>query len=380
MKILSNNLIRKILSVFVVCSLFMSHVLVSYVGKVSSGSLDTFSDTMTRQKISETSSHTFVFDLAATSEWTGDESITIDFGEDSSVFTVDGASTVAADFDIVWDDGGTLNATGTIVDVSTSAFDCSSSSGTRDVAVFIDDTTGIVTFEACHTTNGGSGAFNETESGATIQIDYGSSASGGSNRVTNPATADTYDIALTASPESENDTGTISQAILNDDQVVVSATVNPSLSVSLSSNTCNLGVLTTSQVDSCNYNIDVDTNSTNGYQATLIEDGNLRTGGGDDIDDESGSETIVAGTEEYGVGSSDDTVSGGSGEFPTYSDCNDPVSSAVAGAVTGSAKIVARDTTSGNEVSTVCHMATIGSGTSTGSYSHIVTVIVTALY
>lgn len=377
MVILSNKIIRKTLSTFVVVSMAMSHILTSYVGTVTSGSLVNYSDTMTRQKISETSSHTFLFDLAATSEWTGDESITIDF---NGAFTVDGASAVAADFDIVWDDGGVLNATGTIVDVNTTAFDCSGSSGTRDVAVFIDDTTGIVTFEACHTTNGGSGTFDETQSGATIKIDFGTSASGGANRVTNNGTADTYDIAITVAPLSENDTGTISQVILNDDQVVVTATVNPSMTVSLSSNTCDLGVLTTAQVDSCNYNIDVDTNSTNGYRATLIEDGNLRTGAGDDIDDETGSETIVAGTEEYGVGSSDDTVSGGSTEFPTYTDCNDPVTAPVAGAITGTAKTVATAPTSGNEISTVCHMATIGSGTSTGSYSHIVTVIVTALY
>ena len=34
----------------------------------------------------------------------------------------------------------------------------------------------------------------------------------------------------------------------------------------------------------------------------------------------------------------------------------------------------------GSESVTVCHMATIGSGTATGSYSHTVTLIVTALY
>ena len=56
--------------------------------------------------------------------------------------------------------------------------DCTGHTEVNDIAVGIDDATGIVTFTAC-------GTFTSSSSGATINIEYGTAA-GGTNRVTNP--------------------------------------------------------------------------------------------------------------------------------------------------------------------------------------------------
>ncbi|NCT55271.1 hypothetical protein GW755_00335 [bacterium] len=355
MNLLSRKSFRKITAVVLFVILGNIPLLSLHPNLVSSVSLASYSDTMSRQKISTDSSHTFVLTLGATTALDAAETVEFTFAPE---FTI--ADSTDATTDYTFNDGTAR----TITDVTGSC-----SAGANNVSVLANDTAKTITFTACS-------GFTSSAAGATITIEIGIAA-GGVDIITNPAVTNTYDIGVVAATE----TGNLSQVILNDDQVQITASVNPSLTVSLSSNTCALGDLTTAQVDSCNYNINVDTNSTNGYTATITEDGNLRTGAGDDINDETGSETLVAGTEEYGVGSSDSDVAGGSNEFPTYTDCGDPVITPVAGAITASpAKVVGKNASSGTESITVCHMATIGSGTATGSYSHLVTIIVTALY
>ena len=361
MKLLSKKLSRKITAVFLFVILGNIPILSLHPNLVSSVSLASYSDTMSRQKISEYSSHTFVLTLGATTALDAGETVEFTFASD---FTIDDTTDVIADYSL---NDGTAR---TIYSVDGS---CTGSTGLNDLTVLANNTAKTITFTAC---NEAGFSYTSSAAGAVITAKIGVAA-GGVDIVTNPATTNTYNIGVVAATE----TGNISQVILNDDQIVVTATVNPSLTVSLSSNSCALGVLTTGQVDSCNYNVNVDTNSTNGYNATMTEDGNLRTSGADDIDDETGSQTLVAGTEEYGVGTSDSDLTGGSTNFPTYIDCGDPVVTPVAGAITASpAKVLGVNTASGAEAVTVCHMATIGAGTVTGSYTHTVTIIVTALY
>src|SRR3990172_7747951 len=71
----------------------------------------------------------------------------------------------------------------------------------------------------------------------------------------------------------------------------------------ISTTTVNLGALTSSSVNNASHTITVTTNGAGGYQVTVIEDGNLRTGGVDEISDVAGG-TVDAGSEEYGLATS----------------------------------------------------------------------------
>ncbi|HDL74814.1 MAG TPA: hypothetical protein ENH06_00290, partial [bacterium] len=169
------------------------------------GEYENETDVMTRLKASTASSHDIVFDLSSGTAFDATETITVDFGEDSSYFVVDGASSAIADFDF---NDGTER---TIVGVDG---DCTGHSGVDDVAVGINDTTGVVTFEAC-------ASFASSSSAATVNIEYGTSA-GGTNRVTNPTAQNDVPIYLAGTV---GDSGSVAISIISDDQVSVTATV-----------------------------------------------------------------------------------------------------------------------------------------------------------
>ncbi|MCH8821675.1 hypothetical protein IID23_04120, partial [Patescibacteria group bacterium] len=119
--------------------------------------------------------------------------------------------------------------------------------------------------------------------------------------------------------------------------------------------------------------IEIDTNAAGGYQVTVLEDGNLRTSGGDVISDVSGP-TVDAGNEEYGLATSD------SGQAITQdTSCGpDPDN---ASAITGSAQSVAsHNAPIENDTSTMCYSASITSTTEAGSYQHVLTYIATGTF
>lgn len=168
-------------------------------------------DTMTRTKISTLSSHSITFQL------TDDERIevgynpVIDFGEDSGGFVVDGASTVINDFD--FNDGTERTVLSSCVD------------GANNIAFSIDDPTGILTFTPC-------GSYEPSLPNANVIIKYGTSATGGVDRVTNPAIAGTYLIAIKHNAVSGTNIATV---IVNEDKLNIDGTVEPMLIFSISS-------------------------------------------------------------------------------------------------------------------------------------------------
>lgn len=141
----------------------------------------------------------------------------------------------------------------------------------------------------------------------------------------------------------------------------------------ISSNTVNLGALNSASVTTGSHTIEIDTNAAGGYQVTVLEDGNLRTGGGEDINDVVGG-TVDAGSEEYGLATSK------SGQDITQdTSCGpDPDN---ASAITGTAQSVASSTLPiDNDVTTLCYAASISGTTIPGSYSHILTYIATGTF
>jgi len=184
-----------------------------YAGSAKATVSTNESDTMTRQKISVASSHTIKFTLSGSETWAAGETVIIDFNEDSSGFAVASGS-VVADFDIT--DGTTV-----YVPIAT----CDAT--TDDVSFSVNDTTGIVTLTSCTSTTA-------STSGATITIDYGTSATvngAGVDRVTNPSSAGSQEINISGT--FGDDAFDIDVPIVDDDQVSVSATVDTNITFDL---------------------------------------------------------------------------------------------------------------------------------------------------
>jgi hypothetical protein len=78
----------------------------------------------------------------------------------------------------------------------------------------------------------------------------------------------------------------------------------------LNGNDSDLGQLLTSTVKTTVSMVDITTNASDGYTCYIAEDGNLRTGGGADIDDVADG-TVTAGSEEYGIEKVGDNIVGG---------------------------------------------------------------------
>lgn len=133
----------------------------------------------------------------------------------------------------------------------------------------------------------------------------------------------------------------------------------PAISFSLSSNSLNLGTLSTLIVSTQALTASVSTNAPSGYVLYISEDGNLRQGSYD-IDDVIDG-TVNAGFEEYGM-------STGAGDF-----VNDA-------AITGSLKIANQNASPATEDTTCIYKASISTSTVSGFYSHINTYIVTGRF
>jgi hypothetical protein len=165
----------------------------------------------------------------------------------------------------------------------------------------------------------------------------------------------------------------------NLNEVDISAEVDPSLSLSLSSSSCDLGTFSTTTVETCQYNSTVSTNAANGYTAYIRDDGNLQNTNADDIDDVAGG-TTAAGSEEYGIATSDtDTVDitakQSSAECTSLDNGSSPVNALP---LTTSDQTYATSTGPvDTDAVTVCHSAAISATTPAGAYTQI--VIITAI-
>jgi len=145
-----------------------------------------------------------------------------------------------------------------------------------------------------------------------------------------------------------------------------------------------LGTLNTSSVVATSHWIKVTTNAREGYNVTVVEDGNIcRTGqpctAENDINDASGG-FVDASSEEYGLATSktgqeitdwDGTCDGGDSEKAS------PITNipqTVAAASTPITLPIENDTT------TLCYSAAISGATAAGNYSHVLTYIATGTF
>lgn len=136
-----------------------------------------------------------------------------------------------------------------------------------------------------------------------------------------------------------------------------------SLSLSLNASTVALGELSLGSVSSGSVVLNVTTDSTTGYTASVSEDGNLRKGVGGDNDDINDvvDGSVTAGSEEYGI-----ITAGGGGLLATDT------------ALTGSVSVAASSGEVTSQQTTLSFKAAIALTSRAGSYSHIVTLSTTA--
>ena len=224
-----------------------------FVTPANAVSLTAVSDTMSRLKESENSNHTIAF--TTSSGVAAGQSFTIIF---PAGFTM-GASIDYTDVDVK-DDAAEL----TLAAVANTTTWGAAFSGTGSRTLTITSASGTIAASSVVTVEVGTHA---TE-GAT-----------GDKQVQNHATHGTYTIPINVN--SGTDTGTLAIVIVDNDQVVVSATVDPSLTFSLSANTTAFGVLAPGVVDTADTNITltIGTNGFGGYSISVRDAGSTTNPG-----------------------------------------------------------------------------------------------------
>ena len=210
------------------------------------------------------------------------------------------------------------------------------------------------------------------------------------------AAAGNYGITFTDSKtvSSNNDYGGALIYVGSANVVTVTASVSPALAFAIrnstdtgTTNTCALGLLTLTAVNTCAYRLKVTTNSASGYTIQINSDGDLRrSGSGDvadnlDIDRTTSGVAVASGTEGYGIAITAGSNTGGSVTRQTGFTVDDsqlPISTPtnfIVGAGTNNPG--GTDTT--NTV-LITHRAAMDGDTNTGNYSQLVTYTVSATF
>lgn len=174
------------------------------------------------------------------------------------------------------------------------------------------------------------------------------------------------------------DSATFAVSLVTSDQVAVSGTVNPTLTVSLDTNTAALGTLAAATVSQAGIVSTVTTNAGNGYISMVKYNNTLTsTVGGYTIPDTSGG-TIVAGTSEFGASSSQ---TGNTIAVWNPTACSSTGSTSNATALTAALQDFAvKATAASAEATTLCLLASVVGTQQSGTYQSTLTVVTTARF
>jgi len=334
--------------------------LVFWTFSVQAGALSSMSDTMSRLKASTSADHIIKF--VTPSGVAAGQTITVTF---ASGFTLTGLD--FGDFDFA--EGSTNNcSTATFTEKVLAATPSGATWGVgiSSQVVTITSATGTVTASRC------------------VRIKIGLNANTPADDPAGDATAD----AQITNPSSGSktisfagtftDTGSLAVAIVDNEQVSITATVDPTFTFTISANTCALGTLAIGSVKTCNYTLAVGTNADDGAVITIqaISDGTnayLNKDGAPDIyiNDIAEDGTVTLGTEGYGV-----AVTAGADwvEAGDFNDDDTPIPSSATNILTTAGPIASSVT------STITHRAAISDITEAGTYSQTVQYIATGTF
>lgn len=248
---------------------------------VTAASLVNAKDVMSTQQTSLTADHTLTWTLASGKTNAAGGKITIDFVEADYV-----TSGTWATGDFEFSDNVRTNQAP--VAVGTGGASCSAGAANYTVDVTAGTSTFVITFCSSWTTSA-TGTTN------TFKI-KGTAADG---LLTNKAT--NVESSLITITNSVNDTdSTTTAAVVEDlDVVTVTATVNPTLTLEISSATVALGTITSGTTGSGSHTAQIATNATGGFLLTY--NGITLTSGSDTIDAYGSQAASSAGTEGFGI-------------------------------------------------------------------------------
>lgn len=357
--------LKNLPKIFIVATLVVSLVFLLMPQITNAAALDTLSDVMTRLKNSSSgtvySNHTVTFSLGSSTSFDATETILVDFDDD---FGITGfATTDVEDYDIK------VNSTEESI--------VANGGCAANDAIEITTVSGAnksFTFTAC-------GSYTTEGNDATIEIQIGTNATTGGNgntQLSNPSASQTALVDITAA----GDTGKIAVVIVDDDQVQLTGTVDPSITFSLSANSSAFGTLPVGSIDTSSPNITltVGTNAENGYTISVQDQGNSTNPGfynssatyligsaNATFDD---TDTLVGGVEGYGIQAS----SAGATIAARYDQSGDTVGGFE---ITATTLASYGTTMTANHTITIVHKAAIATFTAAGSYNDIITYIAT---
>ncbi len=225
--------------------------------------------------------------------------------------------------------------------------------------------------------------------GRCVRIKIGTNATSqttGSNQISNGAIGSSDTVAISGT---FGDSGTLAVDIISDDQVVVTATVDPTITFTISDNAIGFGSLSSSAArwangaatgsssDTSAHNLTVATNAASGY--VLSYNGATLTSGSNTIsvasitDDADGTQ----GTEQFAMGFSVDQSSTVATGYDHNATPGNRDWTFVASTTT---TIVSRTTPTNTETISAYYLANIGGATEAGSYSTTITYIATGTF
>lgn len=326
--------------------------------RASAAFLTTISDTLSRIEDNTDANHTIEF-VTPTGVDQSTDTIILTFDDTTDLYDLSGLT--YQDFDLAIDNDAACD--GTWTDKTLAAVAASGVWG-----VSINTTNDTITLTA--PTNATSG---EIPANRCVQVEIGTNATtggAGAGQIGNPASG-TY---ITTISGTFGDTGSYAVAIVADDQIDISAQVDPTLTVTISADSCALGTLTANFIETCSYSVTVSTNASNGYVSTILADGLLRNTINDINDTIDG--TVNKGQEEYGVGTSKtgQTIL----QNTSCTDHDAGVSQPASRLLTTAQQFANSTTPISADPTTVCHLASVSGATPAGSYAQVATIVVTA--
>jgi hypothetical protein len=347
-------MIQKIISMTLVFSV-LALTLGLTVFIVNAASLSALSDTMSRQTISVNSSHSIKFTTPTGVTGSG-QTIVVTFPAGFN-FSSKAISSLALTY-------------GTSGTQTTATIASSAGGSTTWGAVFSGSNNVVLTLTAPT-----SGTY--IAAGNQVILTYDSTNS------VNPSSAASYSITIAAN----TDTGTITVPIITNDQVVITASVTPTLNFAISTNSSGFGTLSLSATQYATsggsgsssepanaHTLTAGTNGTSGYTITLS--GATLTSGANTIAAIPGSiaASLTPGSPQFGIRT---TASGGigavaapyNGSVGNYGFGTSPLSSA---------PFASASSATANTTYNVNYAANISSSTPAGSYATTLTYVATA--
>jgi hypothetical protein len=211
-----------------------------------------------------------------------------------------------------------------------------------------------------------------------VVVEIGTNATAGATgdqQITNHATAATYTISIGGG---FGDTGKIAVVVLDDDQFSVTATVDPTLTMSLSATSTAFGALSSTSVTTSSPNIDVtiSTNAQNGYTVKISD-----AGDGNNPGLYSSQNSYVIGSADYTYGNSADlsSVAGYGIQCSSGSaTCASPYnvsSDNVGGYELAAQNLASYSGTASSHTVTITSKAKVTGATPAGSYVDTVTIV-----